>query len=260
MNAVDDTTNKGTLTEEAIQRLTADIVEGVLAPERKLLMADLKKQYGMGASPLREGLARLSSLGFVVFDSRRGFRVAPVSKADLQDITQVRQLIEVQALHRAFALGGEEWEVGVIAAYARLERAVARCKAGADCADLELVHKQFHTALIAGCHSQRLLDLQSVFYDQASRYRQVMMKQTSSLDDFLATHKQLLDAVIGCQTEAASSMISEHMEITLHKVYPEDSPQASKAKAARQPAAKAKSSKAAPAKAGGKTSAAKRKT
>lgn len=216
--------SKETLTEVAIQRLTADIVDGVLVPRQKLLMADLKKRYGMGASPLREALAQLVSLGFVAFDPRRGFRVAPISKEDLEDITQVRQTLETAALRRAMALGGDEWEVGIVAAFARMQRVVARCMEGEVDADVEASHKQFHTALIAGCQSPRLLELHSNFHDQASRYRHVMLEHVPSLDDFLVPHEQLMKVVLARRADEACAMLSDHMAITLRKVYPERQP------------------------------------
>jgi GntR family transcriptional regulator, carbon starvation induced regulator len=218
---VDETTTKETLTEVAIQRLTADIVDGVLVPEQKLLMADLKKAYAMGASPLREALAKLSSLGFVVFDSRRGFRVAPISKADLEDITLARQVLETTALRRAIELAGDEWEVGIVAAYARLQRVVARCIESGDASELEATHKQFHTALVAGCLSPRLLEMHRVLHDQASRYRQVMLEQTHDLGDFLQSHEYLASVVLARKADEACAMLSDHMAITLRKVYPE---------------------------------------
>lgn len=216
--------SKETLTEVAIQRLTADIVDGILVPRQKLLMADLKKRYGMGASPLREALAQLVSLGFVAFDPRRGFRVAPISKEDLEDITQVRQTLETAALRRAMALGGDEWEVGIVAAFARMQRVVARCMEGEIDADVEASHKQFHTALIAGCQSPRLLELHSNFHDQASRYRHVMLEHVPSLDDFLVPHEQLMKVVLARRADEACAMLSDHMAITLRKVYPERQP------------------------------------
>jgi GntR family carbon starvation induced transcriptional regulator len=231
---MEDILTKETLTEVAILRITADIVDGVLEPEQKLLMADLKKSYGMGASPLRECLAQLSSLGFVVFDRRRGFRVAPISKEDLQDITLTRQVLETTALRRAIALAGDDWEVGIVTAFARLQRVVARCIESGDGSELEASHKQFHMALIAGCQSRRLIELHGNFHDQASRYRHVMLEKTHNLNDFLKTHEQLASVVLARKADEACTMISDHIEITLHKVYPEQQtkPVARKAKSA----------------------------
>lgn len=228
---MDDTVGKETLTEIAIQRLTADIVDGGLEPEQKLLMADLKMRYGMGASPLREALSRLASLGFVVFDSRRGFRVAPISRDDLEDITLTRQVLETTALRRAMELGGDDWEVGIVTAFARLQRVVARCQESGDDAELEATHKQFHTALIAGCRSRRLLELHQIFHDQASRYRQVMLDQTHDLNDFLKIHQMLANVVLSRNAEAACKSLSDHMAITMQKVYPAQKAASAKSRA-----------------------------
>ncbi|MBT0961179.1 GntR family transcriptional regulator [Denitromonas iodatirespirans] len=212
-----------TLIEVAIERLSADIVSGALQPGRKLLIAELKKRYEIGASPLREALAKLSSDGFVVFDSRRGFRVAEVSQADLEDITRVRKSIECEALKSAIANGDDEWDVGIVAASARLHRLAVRAREAdpPTGTDVERAHRQFHTALLAACDSPRLLSLQQLFYDQAQRYRAVMMRQWHGLDEAAEVHQQLADVVLSRDVDRACSALSEHIDLTLQSVYPE---------------------------------------
>lgn len=217
---------KDTLIEVAVERLTADIIGGLLQPEKKLQIAELKARYGMGATPLREGLAQLSTLGFVVFDSRRGFRVTPISREDLEDITALRKVIETTAMRQSIESGDDEWEVGIVTAYARLERVVARLggsDAGED-AGIEQAHKQLHIAFISACRSHRLLSLQSTLYDQALRYRHLMLEQIHDLDTFLRIHKELMEVIISRQTDKACAMISEHIDLTLHNVYPDPAP------------------------------------
>lgn len=215
--------NGETLIETATAQLTDEIVRCELAPGQKLLIAELKKRYEMGASPLREALSRLCSLGLVIFDSGRGFRVAPTSKADLEDITTVREIIESAALERAMATGDDEWEVGIVAAYARLERAATRNAKGVGhiAAEAEVAHKRFHTALVAACGSKRLLHAHETLYDQACRYRLQMLEQTYDLDEFLAVHKKLMEAVLDRDFDKARARLTAHLRITMSKVYPE---------------------------------------
>lgn len=218
-----NTENNGTLIEEAVERLTADIISGELAPEKKLQIAELKKRYGIGATPLREGLAQLSTLGFVVFDSRRGFRVTPISEEDLEDITALRKVIETTALRQAIENGDDEWEVGIVTAFARLERMVARFDNGEVAEEnlFEETHKQFHCALLAACRSRRLLSMQNVLYDQARRYRHLMISQLRNLQDFLKIHKELMNIILSRKTDLACAMLAEHVDLTLRKVYPD---------------------------------------
>ncbi len=207
----------------AVEKLTADILAGTLAPGHKLKIDELKLRYVTGASPLREALARLTSLGFVTNESHRGFRVAPMSQADLADITHVRQLIEADLLREAIAKGGDDWEVGIISAFARLRRVVARALAGEGSfiAEIEPVHKQFHAALIGGSRSARLLRMQDLLFDQAQRYRHQMLQVVHNLDEFLETHEVLMDLALSRDAERALPALCEHIAITPRQIYPE---------------------------------------
>ena len=85
-----------TLVEGAYQRLRRDIIEGVHPPGEKLRVEHLKDQYEVGAGTLREALLLLVTDALVVAQGQRGFRVAPISIEDFEDITRTRILLETQ--------------------------------------------------------------------------------------------------------------------------------------------------------------------
>ena len=66
--------------------------------------------------------------------------------------------------------------------------------------DFDKLHKAFHTALLAACGSKRLLAAHSDLYDQAYRYRRVMMRGFDSGKDFVAAHRDLADLVLARET------------------------------------------------------------
>src|SRR4051812_34085945 len=107
--------------ESAYWRLREDIIRGVLQPAAKLRIEQLRQSYGLGASPLREALSRLVADGLVETEGQRGFWVAPISRAELHDITAARQVIEVGALRQSIAHGSVEWEGRVVAARHNLD-------------------------------------------------------------------------------------------------------------------------------------------
>lgn len=205
----------GSLTEFAYRQLRADIIAGRFPSGAKLQIDELKAHYGLSASPLREALARLVSQGFVQMENQRGFRVAPMSPDDLADITLARQVIEIAALKRAFALGGDDWEAGILAAYHRLERFVQRMDNAPveNLGEFGELHKAFHVALIAACGSPRLLDEQSRLYDQAERYRYRMM--TAYLLEIgigiMDEHRKLMDLVLARKADEACAMLEHHL-------------------------------------------------
>src|SRR5215475_9391594 len=106
----------GSQIEGAYRRLRDDIISGVLIPSEKLRIEHLRQRYGMGASALREALSRLVSDGLVECEAQRGYWVSPVSRAELEDITAARKVIEVEALRQSIEFGSLEWESRVVAA------------------------------------------------------------------------------------------------------------------------------------------------
>lgn len=216
-------TASDTLSERAAAFVQRDILAGLLAPGTKLGIVELAERYEIGATPLREGLSRLVSRGLIVAIGQRGFRVAPISREDLLDITRTRVLVEMEALRLSMKLGDDTWEAAIMTALHRLrrhtERLGARFREGGEEGDL--LHKEFHTALLAACNSPRLLAAHSDLYDQAYRYRRLMMRSIPDGKRFYDSHRQLADLVLARDAKAALKTLSDHLYSTMRYVYPD---------------------------------------
>jgi GntR family transcriptional regulator, carbon starvation induced regulator len=212
-----------TLSERVAGLVEADIVSGALAPGSRLAIADLAAHYGIGATPVREGLSRLIARGLIVAIGQRGFRVSEISRGDLEDITRLRILIECEALRESMERGDSAWEGAIVAALHRLRRYAEQnsqeLREGG--AEFDTLHKGFHTALIAECGSPRMLAAHSDLYDQAYRYRRIMMRTFEEADDFVDSHRVLADLVISRRGAEALEKLAAHLTSTLALVYPE---------------------------------------
>lgn len=210
-----------TLSARAAALVERDILSGRLAPETRLGIHALSGHYGIGATPLREGMSRLVSRGLVMAVGQRGFRVASVSRQDLEDITATRTLIESQALLLSMRFGDDAWEAGIVASLHRLRQKLMRdpdtMREGTP--EFDALHKAFHRSLIAACGSARLLSLHDDLYLQAYRYRRVMMSRFEDPRLFIAEHQQLADLVLGRQAEAAVARLTKHLLSTVEVVY-----------------------------------------
>jgi len=214
-------TQHDTLSERAAALLERDILDGTLKPGDRLAIARLASHYGLSQTPLREGLSHLAARGLILAIGQRGFRVAGVSREDLEDITRLRVLIELDGLRRSIEASNDDWEAGIIATLHRFRRAVERAgesfREGS--AEIDRLHKEFHTALIAGCNSPRTLQLHSSLYDQAYRYRRVGMSQIPDALDFIAEHQRLADIALSRDINTACGMLERHLNSTLAFVY-----------------------------------------
>lgn len=210
-----------TLSERAAALVEQDILAGLLQPGDRLGIHALSARYGIGATPLREGLSRLVSRGLISAVGQKGFRVASVSQADLVDITEVRIMIETEALRRSIRTGGDDWEVGILSALHRLSRSVERdpetMREGSP--EFDKLHKAFHRSLLEACESERLLQLHDDLYDQAYRYRRTMMSRFAEHGSFLAAHKTLADIILARDIDGAARELSAHLRQTLQIVY-----------------------------------------
>jgi DNA-binding GntR family transcriptional regulator len=215
-----------TLAVRAASALQRAILSGELSPDSKLVIHDLAERFGIGATPIREGLSRLVTLGLVVAIGQRGFRVARVSCEDLEDIIRIRTLIEVEALRLSMQHGGDDWEAGVVAGIHRLRRFVGRSNSsiheGSE--EFDAIHKAFHTSLIAGCGSLRIIEQHRALYDQAYRYRRIMMHSFPSAEEFEQEHQDLADLALARDFELASERLRQHLAYPLAYVYGGEAP------------------------------------
>ena len=212
-----------TLVEGAYQRLRRDIIEGVHPPGEKLRVEHLKDQYDVGAGTLREALLLLVTDALVVAQGQRGFRVAPISIEDFEDITRTRILLETQALRQSIALGGEDWEAGVVAAFHRLSRAEQKLGDDEDyvqaaAEDWEKRNRGFHDALIAASPSRWMRHFQNILYQQSERYRRLSLFSHPIPRDIHAEHQALFNASLARDTTRATSILTEHVLRTLDAV------------------------------------------
>src|SRR4030081_904310 len=211
-----------TLSERAASLVERDIIAGLHAPGARLGIVDLARRYEIGATPLREGLSRLVSRGLIVGIGQRGFGVADVSREDLLDITRMRPVVEIEALRLAMAQGDDAWEAGILSALHQMRRHIERTgnefREGAE--DFDRLHKGFHTALLGACGSKRMLAAHSDLYDQAYRYRRVMMRSFDSGKKFVRAHQLLADRIIARDIPGSQAMLESHLRSTLNFVYP----------------------------------------
>jgi DNA-binding GntR family transcriptional regulator len=212
-----------TLTDRAIAMIQRDVLAGSLQPGSRLGVVGLVQRYGIGATPVREALSRLASRDLIIAIGQRGFRVAPLERGDLADITNIRCVLEAEALRLSIANGADPWEAGIVASFHRLKRYVARHGAafGEGTEEFDELHKTFHSEVIGAAGSARLKQAISDLYDQAYRYRRIMMKQFSDPDRFIASHERLANRVLERGFDQARAELVEHIHSTLKYVYPE---------------------------------------
>lgn len=205
-----------TLTEQVLDRLRDDIVSGKLAASEKLRVQDLSQRYGVGASPLREALSRLTADGLVANESNRGFRVASMSVADFVDVAENRRRIESLALEQSIKAGDDEWEGRLIADYHQLKKFEATHRPNSKLNDAafewEQRHRNFHLSLISACPSRWLLHFDWLLVCQFDRYRRLVVLNSRMARAGRLQEQELVEAALARDAKTASQVLCAHID------------------------------------------------
>ncbi len=198
--------------ESGYGRIRRDIIFGVLRPGARLRLDQLRAEYGVSVSTLREVLNRLVSERLVVAEGQKGFQVAPVSVANLREVAGLRRLLECRALEQSFAAGDTDWEARVVAAHHRLARIEERMAAG-DRAQTEYWKRcdwEFHQALISACGSRMLVETHAAVFDKYLRYQMIALSYRGAIA--AGEHAELLDCALVRDAARACAVLTRHVE------------------------------------------------
>ncbi len=202
-----------TLATAITARMRASIMCGDWLPDTKLHLDTLRAQFKVSYSPLREALSRLGAQGLVCILDQRGYRVAPVSRRDLQHVIQLRLALEGMALRDAITHGSPSCVTGLVDSYKILSELSADARAN-DTERWEERHRQFHFALLRGCEMPLLMQFISILHDQTDRYRRLFLRTHPHDRDVPSEHAAILEATLAREPDLAVALLQRHIKRT----------------------------------------------
>jgi GntR family carbon starvation induced transcriptional regulator len=208
----DSKSHGATRASAVYERLRTDITHGVLEPGFKLRIGSICERYGVGASPLREAMNRLSAEGLISRTDQRGFSVAPLNWSELEILTRSRVQLESLAFSESVDHRNQEWENGLALLVHQLSRTPRSLESDyyVPNPEWEALHREFHRALLANCSSRWLKGFCDNLTDEAYRFRQLAAVKVFSSRNEHAEHMAIFDAAIHGQTDLAVRLLAEH--------------------------------------------------
>ncbi|ASJ76660.1 GntR family transcriptional regulator [Granulosicoccus antarcticus] len=198
--------SEGSATQRTCKALRRMIIQGEIKPGEKLKIDGLCKRLNTGASPVREALSLLSSGHLVQRSDQRGFRAAPVSRANFEEILKLRCTLEDMALRDSIANMDEKWEESVVLSHHRMTR-----KPVEEIDVFEEHHKSFHMTLLANCQAPIMFEFCSQLYDLNIRYRLLALRSLNYHNRHVTDeHLGIMEAAIAGDAELASERLLAH--------------------------------------------------
>jgi DNA-binding GntR family transcriptional regulator len=203
----------GSLTQRAYDLLREALLDCAFEPGDPLRIGELCKQFGASQGAVREALSRLTSEGLVEARPQRGFRVMPISAADLRDLTTARIEIEEICLRHAIAAGDLRWEAQIIAAFHQLSRTPALQPGMPRRFDRRFValHHSFFDVLVSACDSLWLARVRQMLQIQELRYHGRAPPPSQDERDLVGELRAVMEATIARESERACSLLAVHM-------------------------------------------------
>lgn len=194
--------------DQVRRALEAALVAGELKPGELYSAPALGERFGVSATPVREAMLALAKDGFVVAERNRGFRVVEMSEADLDEISQIRLLLEVPTTVEVAKIVSSEVldQLEVIA-----EEIVAAAARG-DLIDYLDSDRRFHGTLIAQLGNGRLTELVDRMRRQTRLFGLDKLVESGRLVASAEEHRELLGAMRERDGAATKRMISSHIK------------------------------------------------
>ena len=184
------------------------IQNGVLQPGERLMEIQLSRQLGVSRTPVREAIRKLEQEGLVITSPRRGAVVADITKADLEDVLEVRTVLEELAVRKAcLRMGSKE-----LAMLRQASEDFEECVRLGDLPACARSDEAFHEIISSFSGNRRLIHILKNIRGQVYRYRLASLKNKEMHPDLIREHRQLCDAISRADADAAAAIIRGHIE------------------------------------------------
>jgi DNA-binding GntR family transcriptional regulator len=193
----------------ATEVIRSAIVDGRLHPGQRLKEEELARELGISRTPVREALLMLQAEGLVDASPNRGAKVRTHSAQDLDDLYQLRALLEGHAARRAASRLADEAISSLHASCRRFEALLETEKA--DFRELVKENVVFHETILEGADSARLAAMVRNVIELPLVYRSYIWYSPDQQRISGHYHVQIARALEARDAERAEIIMKEHI-------------------------------------------------
>lgn len=195
------------LVDEVSRTIEEAILAGTMRPGERLVEAAIAERLAVSRTTVREALLMLERQGLITSRPRRGTFVTRLSREEGLDMGFTRALLEGFAVGAGF----ERIDAQVLGRMEQLLAAMGECRLPADIPRLMQIDVDFHRPLVEAARSPRLLDLWSGLNGQIrALYLTTLESQQSKIEEIVAFHRLLIDAVRSGDPALAQQTVFQH--------------------------------------------------
>ncbi|MCL6592929.1 MAG: GntR family transcriptional regulator [Alicyclobacillus sp.] len=192
---------------ELAERIRADIMNGRLLPNQRLIEAELSERYQAGRAAVRMALVELENEQLVVREPNRGARVRAITLEEALEVTEVRAALEELIAAKAAERVTEEQAQKLLAVVERMKKAQVML----DIVQYSQANRDLHQQLYEYARHETAYRVLENLRAQVVRYQFRVSLMPGRMDVSLREHTAIVEAVVRRDPEAARVAMRAHM-------------------------------------------------
>jgi DNA-binding GntR family transcriptional regulator len=203
-----DLRGRRSLREEITSILRGAVMSGEMEPGVVYSAPSLAERFGVSATPVREAMLDLATDGLVEVVPNKGFRVVSLSAAELDALTEIRELLEVPVVRR---LAAEGVDPEALEALRPLAGAVEDAARRGDFIAHVTYDLDFHLGLLSLAGNPRLVEIVRSLRQGSRLYGLRGLPDQPAIRASFHEHADLLDLVAARDADGAEALMRTHI-------------------------------------------------
>ncbi|MDO5114874.1 MAG: GntR family transcriptional regulator [Synergistaceae bacterium] len=194
------------LSTQVYESIKRDIISLKYAPGTPLKERELAQSIGVSRTPVREALQRLSQECWVVPGDGKKILVSNISTEDINEVCQIRTIIEMAAMQWAVMQGDGRVLAGL------LDNILNNMRKTDDQYTFTGLDLDFHTLVIENMHNSRILRFWDTIREEAQRIALMALQSKDRFAEVIIEHEMLVDYLWNKDSTKVFDALRVHIE------------------------------------------------
>ncbi len=201
------------LRQNVAETLRALLITGRMKPGELYSAPKLAQQFGVSATPVREAMLDLVAEGHIEVVRNKGFRVTRLSAKELDDLAEIRRLIEPPIM-AAVATDPSPEVKERIEQLRPVARAIVTAAAEEDFLTYIELDTQFHVDFLALHGNDRLVEQVRDLRERSRLFGLDALAQSGTLAVLAEEHERMVDLALGGKPGKLQALVQQHIDRT----------------------------------------------
>lgn len=198
------------LAENVYRRLKQEIFDFYLLPYDRFTETQLADRYQVSRTPVRDALYRLQREGYLDVEFRRGWSVKPLDFNQIDQLYDLRIVLECAAIERICASAEVQPELNILRENWLVERSLWHT----DMQTVADLDEQFHTLLVAASGNLEMTRVHQEVTERIRIVRRLDFFKSARIEHTYLEHAAILNALQARKRDEALRLLRSHVEIS----------------------------------------------